>query len=93
MALKKVSFHESFSRLSIVQTLRDLPSAFGLTKTVVGLINQSACRVEPEAELVIQFQLFVGHYSCIIFCIVAQVFIPRMTMQQYEKFSYRERYL
>ena len=28
-----VPFHESFSRLSIVQTLRDLPSAFGLTKT------------------------------------------------------------
>ena len=28
-----VPFHESFFRLSIVQTLRDLPSAFGLTKT------------------------------------------------------------
>ena len=28
-----VSFHESFSRLGIVQTLRDLPSALGLTKT------------------------------------------------------------
>ena len=29
---ENVPFHESFSRLSIVQTLRDLPSAFGLTK-------------------------------------------------------------
>ena len=31
---ENVPFHESFSRLSIVQTLRDLPSAFVLTKTL-----------------------------------------------------------
>ena len=29
-----VPFHESFSRLGIAQTLRDLPSALGLTKAL-----------------------------------------------------------
>jgi len=34
-AIIKFVFQQTFSRLSIVQTLRDLPSAFGLTKTFV----------------------------------------------------------